>query len=246
MNYHYFLFCLILSKSLLLQAENNVVTPTQPLRMLKGHAIEQGATYAGFSPVFSSSGEMVVFSMMRKDLGEIYAYDLPKGQLTELNNSRAYEGGVKIPPSGEWVYFISEREDVHTLYRMNLNGSSVERVLPDDRYIDSYSIDPSGGKLLFSYKVLKDVGSEVEIVLWDLENRKELLKTRCEPSYIVGWLDNTSFLYATAISGKIRKFSTKTLQDSLFLSLKELVLPKGLSPCKRYLIYLSIIFFPRW
>ncbi|MBI5667725.1 MAG: PD40 domain-containing protein [Chloroflexi bacterium] len=100
---------------------------------------------SSYSPAWSPDGSRVVFASDRDGDGDIFLMD-PDGQrpfrLT-VDDGNAEDRDPVFSPDGRWVVFLSNRDgDTFQLYRVDLEGRSVERLSDIRETIQSFAFRP--------------------------------------------------------------------------------------------------------
>lgn len=100
---------------------------------------------SSYSPAWSPDGSRVVFASDRDGDGDIFLMD-PDGQrpfrLT-VDDGNAEDRSPVFSPDGRWVVFLSNREgDTFQLYRVDLEGRTVERLSDIEQTIQSFAFRP--------------------------------------------------------------------------------------------------------
>lgn len=100
---------------------------------------------SSYSPAWSPDGTRVAFASDRSGDGDIYLMD-PDGQrpfLLTVDDRGAEDRQPAFSPDGRWVIFLSNREgDIFQLYRVDLEGRTVERLTSVDTLIQAFSFLP--------------------------------------------------------------------------------------------------------
>lgn len=100
---------------------------------------------SSYSPAWSPDGSRVVFASDRNGDGDIFLMD-PDGQrpvLLTVDDGNAEDRSPVFSPDGRSVVFLSNREgDTFQLYRVDLEGRSVERLSDTSETIQSFSFRP--------------------------------------------------------------------------------------------------------
>ena len=171
--------------------------------------ILHGGSFRGSSPNFSPKGDAIVFSIKGNGLGDIYCVYLDGNKTKQITNHPEYEGYPRWCPSGEWIYFLSERNGCFNLNRIGIQESNIEQLTHEGIYFeDDIFISPSGTKIA----ILKQ-GPLLEII--DLKN-KESKSCQLNGSYphLLGWQDENEIFYSAGIRKfEIRSFSCESNAD---------------------------------
>ncbi len=142
----------------------------------------QPPTQSDFGPRISPNGKEVVFYSYRNDsLPDIFLVDIERRQEVRLTESyHSWDLNPKWSKDGTQIYFSSDRAGGMSIFRMNKDGSNVERVThPSDgnRHSD-LSFTADGSKMLFAEF---QPGRKTALILRDLESDQD--KVLLESSY---------------------------------------------------------------
>ncbi len=114
----------------------------------------QPPTQSDFGPRISPNGKQVVFYSYRNDsLPDIFLVDIEQRKEVRLTESyHSWDLNPKWSKDGNQIYFSSNREGSMSIFRMNKDGSNVERVThpkEGNRHSD-LSFTADGSKMLFA------------------------------------------------------------------------------------------------
>jgi len=98
---------------------------------------------------WSVDGKALVFTGNRNDQYDIYSVDITTGVETQLTDTPGLDDGPEYDPTGNYIYFNSNRSGTMQLYRMKPDGSSVEQLTFDELNDWFPHISPDGKKILF-------------------------------------------------------------------------------------------------
>jgi Tol biopolymer transport system component len=121
-------------------------------------------------PSLSPDGDRLVFMGHSGGNYEIYVADIATGETTALTDSPGSDGWPVWSPDGEWIAFVTERDDClhaapdadcwrtdesgehHSTWRMRPDGSEQQRVTPEYGHFVAWS--PDSAHLLISGRTL--------------------------------------------------------------------------------------------
>ena len=104
-----------------------------------------------FSPDFSPNGKRIVFVSFCQGKRDIYLLRLKDKTIVRLTKDRADDRCPVFSPSGNKIYFISDRKDgVFNLYSINLNGKDLKRYTDVRGGVFEPSLSKDGKKIVVS------------------------------------------------------------------------------------------------
>ena len=113
-------------------------------------------------PSWSSRGRLV-FTV--EDVGnpDIYTAGADGGGLTRLTDHPGRDEHPVWSPDGQWIAFVSDREETRQIYVMRADGSEVRRVTARPYSCSEPSWSPDGLRLAFQCSVERDVGQNIYV-----------------------------------------------------------------------------------
>ena len=122
-----------------------------------------------YTPVFSPDGKTVAFSWWREGgYRDLWTIDLASRKLTQLTDDRAIDMEPRYSPDGKWLYFVSDRTEVHNLYAYELASGRLFQATNVVNGLFDPAISPDGKRVAFSG--FRALGYTLEVA--DLEPAK--------------------------------------------------------------------------
>jgi TolB protein len=144
------------------------------------HSAETGKKLPFYNPVsstietpdFTPDGKRVLYSASLNGYVNICIADLNGGNMTQLTHVKSQEVSPRVnPATGREVLFISGRSGIEQLWRMNIDGSDVERVTNGEGYVANPAWHPNGQLIAFAWTRGFEPGS-YNIFVMDLADKK--------------------------------------------------------------------------
>jgi TolB protein len=131
------------------------------------------------TPEFAPDGKKLWFSMVINESPlQIVAANIDGGDRQRISNARAIEISPRInPKTGKEVLFISGRTGHPQLYKMNADGSGVERITTGEGDVANPSWSPDGKKVAFAWTRGYDPGN-FNIFIMDVATKDFVQLTR--------------------------------------------------------------------
>jgi TolB protein len=124
------------------------------------------------TPEFTPDGKHMLYSASLNGYVNICISDSNGGGMTQLTRVKSQEVSPKVnPKNGRDVLFISGRSGVEQLWRMNIDGSDVERITNGDGYVANPSWNPNGQLIAFAWTRGLEPGS-YNIFIMDMADKK--------------------------------------------------------------------------
>jgi Tol biopolymer transport system component len=103
-----------------------------------------------YTPAFSPDGKTLAFSWWRTGgWRDIYTLDLETRRTTAITHDRALDMEPRFSPDGKWLYFVSDRSEVHNLYAYELaTGKTYQSTNVVNGVFDP-AISPDGKRVVF-------------------------------------------------------------------------------------------------
>lgn len=86
---------------------------------------------------------------LNTETGELFINSLEEDSPLRLTSNQANDFGASWSPDGEWIHFISDRDDNWELYRMRPDGTEVQRLTENNAQDYWMTWSPRGDWILF-------------------------------------------------------------------------------------------------
>lgn len=130
-------------------------------------------TEAGLNPAWSPDGRTIVIQEKSEGNTEIFAVDVESGDRRNLTQNPARDSSPFWSPDGSKIIFASSREgasDASSIFKMNPDGSGVERVFSRNGYELSPTIAPDSRTIAFAGDRTDGSSRALDIFIADLND----------------------------------------------------------------------------
>lgn len=118
------------------------------------------------APSWSPDGATIAISRAdEKGNMDIYAVDVGSGAQRRLTNQSSIDTEPTFSPDGRYIYFTSDRMGSPQIYRMNRDGSGVERAVVGGNYSSNSELAPDGKHLALT----RQSGGGYQVGLYNME-----------------------------------------------------------------------------
>ena len=117
---------------------------------IQGIRYRCGGAYSGVDPSISSDNKKIVFGCtLFGGYGDICLINSDGSGLTQLTNTKEYDGQPSFSPNVDKIVFVSERDKSPNIYIMDSDGSNQKPLTKSDLYKSSPSFSPDGEKIIY-------------------------------------------------------------------------------------------------
>jgi len=103
-----------------------------------------------YTPSFSPDGKTLAFSWWRENgYRDIWLMDLATRKLTQITHDRSIDLEPRFSPDGHWLYFVSDRTEVHNLYAYELSTGKLFQATNVVNGLFDPAISPDGKRVAF-------------------------------------------------------------------------------------------------
>lgn len=103
-----------------------------------------------YTPTFSPDGQTVAFSWWRSGgYRDIWLLDLKSRALRQITHDRAIDMEPRYSPDGKYLYFVSDRTEIHNLYAYELATEKIYQVTNVVNGVFDPAISPDGKQVAF-------------------------------------------------------------------------------------------------
>jgi TolB protein len=144
------------------------------------HSAETGKKLPFYNPVtstiqtagFTPDSRRILYAASLNGWENICIADVTGGNMNQITHVRAAEVSPEVnPKNGTDVLFISGRSGLEQLWRMNIDGSGVERVSNGEGYVANPSWSPNGQTIAFAWTRGPEPGA-YNIFIMDLVSKQ--------------------------------------------------------------------------
>jgi dipeptidyl aminopeptidase/acylaminoacyl peptidase len=114
------------------------------------------------APAFSPDGSQVVYALRKTDMEankgryDLWLTRVDNGEARRLTHHEANETDPAWSPDGQFVYFLSSRDDTSQVWRMDVAGGEASPVTDLPLDVGTFRLTADGSRLLVSLEVHPD------------------------------------------------------------------------------------------
>jgi Tol biopolymer transport system component len=176
--------------------------------------LSEGGIFTGVSPGLSRDGKHIVFAAPAGGLGDIFLYEIETDTVRQLTRSPHPDWSPRWDPSGQGIYYLSERNKRPYLFRFNLDTlEEVQLAKLDSRLMGMGYPSPDGEMIPLVLQVNPLGGMGWYFSMYRFSDGT---RTECTPEGVFPWpieWEDASHFYYVSLDQTMKELEQTTMSN---------------------------------